>query len=105
VILQGLYLLRDEQPWGDLDDIFDDKWLLRADVDAAMGNVVARQVNMGACEVDVRRRVDANDRVNAMEVYSMCRRPDFVIAVSAAVQAEAGAQADAGAHSRVQRSQ
>jgi pantothenate kinase len=85
-LLQGLYLLRDEKPWVELDDILDDKWLLRADVDTAMGNVVARQVNMGAYEDDARSRVNANDRVNACEVYSMCRRPDFIIDISVAEQ-------------------
>ena len=83
-VLQGLYLLRDEEPWGDLDEIFDDKWLLRTDVDTAMGHVVARQVEMGAHEADARCRVNSNDRVNALEVYGICRRPDFIIDVSAA---------------------
>lgn len=84
--LQGLYLLRDEEPWGDLDEIFDDTWLLRVDVDTAMSNVVARQMAMGAHEADARSRVNANDRVNANEVYSICRRPDFVINVSVTSQ-------------------
>ena len=82
VLVEGLYLLRDEKPWGDLDEIFDETWLLRVDVDVAMDAVVARQVDMGVHEGDARTRVNANDRVNANEVYSMCRRPDFVVDIS-----------------------
>ena len=84
VLVEGLYLLRDAQPWGGLAEILDEGWLLRADIDTAMGAVVARQVGMGAHEGDARRRVNANDRVNAKEVYSMCRRPDFVVDISGA---------------------
>jgi pantothenate kinase len=72
----------DEEPWMELDEIFDEKWLLRADIDAAMAQVVARQVAMGAHESDARNRVDANDRVNAQEVHSKCRRPDLVVDIS-----------------------
>lgn len=72
----------DEEPWGDLDEILDEKWLLRAEIETAMEQVVARQVEMGAHEGDARHRVNANDRVNANEVYNICRRPDFVISVA-----------------------
>lgn len=76
------FRLADEEPWTHLDEIFDETWLLRADIDAAMAQVVARQVAMGTHEEDARRRVNSNDRVNAQEVYTMCRRPDLVLAMS-----------------------
>lgn len=44
-----------------------------------MANVVQRKIEMGISEIDARMKVASNDRLNAEEVYSMCRTPDFVV--------------------------
>lgn len=62
-----------------MDNIFVESWLLRANFAVSMENVVQRKIEMGVSEEDARNKVASNDRLNAEEVYSMCRTPDFVL--------------------------
>lgn len=69
----------DQEPWADLGEIFAESWLLRCNLEMSLENVVQRKIEMGVSEEDARHKVLLNDRLNAEEVYSMCRSPDFVL--------------------------
>lgn len=69
----------DQEPWTELREIFDESWLLRSNLELSLENVVQRNIEMGISEQDARHKVSSNDRLNAEEVYSMCRRADFVL--------------------------
>lgn len=69
----------DQKPWADLGEIFAESWLLRCNLKASLENVVRRKIEMGISEEDALHKVWSNDRLNAEEVYSMCRPPDVVL--------------------------
>jgi hypothetical protein len=49
VLVEGNYLLLDEQPWAELGSLFDDVWFVDAPVDVAMERLLQRQVGWEAC--------------------------------------------------------
>lgn len=67
VIIEGLYLLLDSEPWKEIASLVDEKWMLEADLQVCRTRVAKRHVEAGI-EPDLElayRRVDSNDLVNA----------------------------------------
>lgn len=79
VLLEGLYLLYDEEPWSQVKAHLDEAWFVDADVDAALDRVIARQVQNGASEVEASLRVANNDRPNAYLVDATKDRADLIL--------------------------
>jgi pantothenate kinase len=66
VLVEGNYVLLDEEPWAALKrDYFDDTWFIDVDIDVAMGRVFERQVAIGLDPETSRARIKGNDRPNA----------------------------------------
>ncbi|KAK4382698.1 putative protein YggC [Sesamum angolense] len=47
VIVEGNYLLLDEDIWRDISSIFDEKWFIDVDIETAMQRVLRRHVSTG----------------------------------------------------------
>lgn len=67
VIIEGLYLLLDLEPWKEIANLVDEKWMIKADLEVCRTRVAKRHVEAGI-ERDLElayQRVDSNDIVNA----------------------------------------
>ena len=69
----------DEEPWCGIRQIVDETWYIDSDTEAAMERVFARQTGNGATPEVARRRVETNDRLNAMQISATKDRAHLVI--------------------------
>jgi pantothenate kinase len=69
----------DDEPWRDIRDIVDETWYVDCDVPTAMQRVLARQVANGAAPEEARKRVETNDRPNALQIVSSRHRAQLVL--------------------------
>ncbi|KAF4968536.1 hypothetical protein FSARC_4103 [Fusarium sarcochroum] len=65
-ILEGNYLLSDEEPWREIADLVDERWLIQVDTDLARKRVALRHIQAGIEDTieAAYKRVDTNDMVN-----------------------------------------
>jgi pantothenate kinase len=80
VITEGLYLLHDADGWSTIQDYFDLKVYIDADLEACMDRLKIRnQCIPGYTADEIAERVDAVDRVNAHTVIRTKSRADLVV--------------------------
>ncbi|GAQ88736.1 hypothetical protein KFL_004550070 [Klebsormidium nitens] len=79
VIVEGNYLLLDEDHWKDLRDLFDETWFLEVDIDIAMRRVLNRHIKTGKPPDVAAWRVSYNDRPNGLLIAETASRADLVI--------------------------
>ena len=65
VIVEGNYLLLDEDPWCRLRTLFDESWFLEVDIDLCLSRVKGRMRAAGMSEDVADHRIARNDRPNA----------------------------------------
>ncbi|OHW99077.1 phosphoribulokinase uridine kinase [Colletotrichum incanum] len=65
-IVEGNYLLADEEPWGQIEALVDDRWLVRVEPTLARDRVAARHVAAGIEDTMEKAlfRAQSNDMVN-----------------------------------------
>ncbi|GKT44225.1 putative uridine kinase [Colletotrichum spaethianum] len=65
-IVEGLYLLSDEEPWSRIAALVDDRWLVRVEPELARNRVAARHVAAGIEDTIEKAlfRTESNDMVN-----------------------------------------
>lgn len=69
VLVEGNYLLLDEEPWCLLrKKVFDETWFLHVPIPECNRRVRARHIETGLTEEQAQRRVDTNDSINAILV-------------------------------------
>lgn len=87
VIVEGNYLLLDEDPWRRLHGLFD--WRIFLDVPRSdlARRLVQRWVDHGMSEDAARERAFSNDMANADRVIDRRREPDLVISLPTTVRA------------------
>lgn len=76
IIIEGLYLLLDCQPWCEISQLVDDTWFIEVPIKTAAERVVKRHIHTGI-ENDVQRamqRVASNDMVNAIHILTHSSR-------------------------------
>jgi len=79
VIVEGNYLLLEEDVWRDIRDLFDEKWFIDIDIDVSMQRVLKRHIATGK-EPDVAAwRISYNDRPNAELIMESRKNADLVI--------------------------
>lgn len=80
VLVEGNYLLLDEDGWAEVRETLDEVWYIDTPIDVAMGRVQRRLVrDIGFSEAEASERVRCNDEVNAKLVQESGKRADFVI--------------------------
>ncbi|KAG8653937.1 putative uridine kinase C227.14 [Manihot esculenta] len=79
VIVEGNYLLLEEEVWKDLSSMFDEKWFIDIDIDKAMKRVLKRHISTGKPADVAKWRVDYNDRPNAELIMKSKKNADLVI--------------------------
>ncbi|OEL31185.1 putative uridine kinase [Dichanthelium oligosanthes] len=79
VIVEGNYLLLEEDAWREIRDLFDEKWFIDIDIDVSMQRVLRRHIATGK-EPDVAAwRISYNDRPNAELIMESRKNADLVI--------------------------
>ncbi|MCA9259727.1 MAG: hypothetical protein KDA61_11030 [Planctomycetales bacterium] len=79
VVAEGQYLLLDRPPWSELADYFDAAWYLDIDRETSLAGVAERHMRGGNGPEQARRRIDENDRPNALLIEPTRRRAQKVI--------------------------
>jgi pantothenate kinase len=80
VIVEGLYLLHDQDGWQDIKQYFDVSIYVDANIDVCMDRLKARNKCIpGYTPEEIEVRVDAVDRVNAMTVQHSKAHADIVV--------------------------
>jgi pantothenate kinase len=80
VLVEGLYLLHQDDGWADVRDSFDECWYLNTPMDVAMERLVARHMSAWHWSREAaENRVAANDRLNAELVLQSRFRADFLL--------------------------
>ncbi|CAK0784266.1 hypothetical protein CVIRNUC_007470 [Coccomyxa viridis] len=79
VLIEGNYLLLDEEPWRGIKDIVNESWYVDSDVEEAMERVYSRQIGNGVPPEVARKRIDTNDRLNALQISATKERATLVI--------------------------
>ena len=69
----------DEEPWCGVRKMLDEAWYIDSNLEEAMGRVFARQTGNGAPPEEVQRRIDTNDRPNALQISATKERAHLVI--------------------------
>ncbi|CAN6352280.1 unnamed protein product [Urochloa humidicola] len=79
VVVEGNYLLLEEDVWREIRELFDEKWFIDIDVDVSMQRVLKRHIATGK-EPDVAAwRISYNDRPNAELIMESRKNADLVI--------------------------
>ncbi|XP_047047861.1 putative uridine kinase C227.14 isoform X2 [Lolium rigidum] len=79
VIVEGNYLLLEDNIWREIRDLFDEKWFIDIDIDVSMQRVLQRHIGTGK-EPDVAAwRIAYNDRPNAELIMESRKAADLVI--------------------------
>lgn len=81
VIVEGLWLLYDQEPWNQISSLVDDTWFVDVDAEIARHRVAKRHIQAGIesnWEAAV-RRASGNDLVNGEEVRRKLVTPGIVV--------------------------
>ena len=65
VIVEGNYLLLDDEPWCQLRSLFNQTWYLEVDTAVVRRRLIERFVTNGMSETGAEQRVETNDLLNA----------------------------------------
>jgi pantothenate kinase len=81
VIMEGLWLLYDQEPWRQISSLVDDTWFVEVDADIARHRVATRHIKAGIETnwEDAVRRASGNDLVNGDEVRRKLVLPRIVV--------------------------
>lgn len=80
VLVEGLYLLRQQDGWGSLADFFDYKIYLEADLEECIARVKERNKAIpGYTPEEIDRRCDEVDRANAKVVQESVNQADLIV--------------------------
>jgi pantothenate kinase len=72
VLVEGNYLFLQEEPWVQMQAVFDDLWFVDCPIDVAMQRVYHRQTSIGLLPTESESRIASNDRPNA-ELVNACK--------------------------------
>eukprot|EP00435_Cladocopium_sp_Y103_P071879 s873_g38.t1 len=80
VLVEGLYLLQQQDGWGSLAALFDYKIYLEADLEESIARVKERNKAIpGYTPEEIDRRCDVVDRANAKVVQESANQADFIV--------------------------
>ena len=81
VLLEGLYLLLDKEPWNQIQELVDDTWFVDVDPELARTRIAKRHMKAGietTWEAAV-SRAESNDLLNGAEIRKNLVKPAVVI--------------------------
>lgn len=81
VVLEGNYLLLNEDPWSQVNTLVDDTWFVDVDPDLARNRIAKRHIKAGIESTwdDAVRRAEGNDLLNGVEIRKKLVKPAILI--------------------------
>jgi pantothenate kinase len=81
VLLEGNYLLLNEEPWNQIHGLVDDTWFVDVAPDLARTRIAKRHIKAGIETTweDAVRRAESNDLLNGVEIRNKLVKPSVVI--------------------------
>ena len=83
ILVEGNYLLLNQNPWNELAPLFDLRVMLEVPAATLQSRLEARWRDLGLGEAEIRRKVDGNDMPNARLVIEQQGDADFILKSSA----------------------
>jgi pantothenate kinase len=81
VVVEGNYLLAEQQPWCELAPLFDAVWYCECDEATRIARLIARHCTSGKSEEEARRWALGSDQRNAELVLTTKARADLVVSM------------------------
>ena len=83
VLVEGLYLFLEQQPWAQLSSthLLDERWMMDVDPEVSTRRIVARHLRVGATPAEAQARAGGSDALNAALVWSRRRAAQPHVAV------------------------
>jgi pantothenate kinase len=82
VIVEGNYLLDDEEPWRSIRSALDDSWLVETSDEVRVPRLIARHERFGKSPADARNWVERVDEANARRIAPCRARANLVVTLS-----------------------
>ncbi len=83
VIVEGLYLLHDQDGWSGTTALLDEGWYLDTPMDVAMERLARRHMQAwGFTRAQAQHRIDTSDGLNATLVAASARHADWLVSSS-----------------------
>ncbi|KAH9623553.1 hypothetical protein KSS87_011304 [Heliosperma pusillum] len=80
VLVEGNYLLLEEEVWKDISTLFDEKWFIDVDLDTSMERVLKRHMSKSKRSPDEAKwRIHYNDRPNAELIMKSKKNADLIV--------------------------
>ncbi|KAH7409472.1 P-loop containing nucleoside triphosphate hydrolase protein [Cadophora sp. MPI-SDFR-AT-0126] len=81
VLLEGNYLLLDEEPWRGIRELVDESWFVDVEPGLARSRIAKRHVKAGIEQTmeAAYRRAEVNDLLNGMEIRRKLLKPDILV--------------------------
>lgn len=79
VVLEGNYLLADQEPWNELGQLFDSVWYCDCDDGTRVSRLIDRHRGSGKTDEEARRWAIGPDQRNAEQVEAMRDRADLIV--------------------------
>ena len=72
VLVEGLYLFLEQQPWAQLtaQQLLDERWVMDVPPEVSTRRIVARHLRVGATPAEAQARAGGSDALNAALVWS-----------------------------------
>jgi pantothenate kinase len=81
VIIEGNYLLSDEDPWNQIKGLLDETWFLDVDQDLRLKRLISRHIKFGKTDEEAVQWVHSSDEKNALLISASQSRADVVVQV------------------------
>jgi pantothenate kinase len=79
VIVEGNYLLDDEEPWRSIRSALDDSWFVETSDEVRVPRLIARHERFGKSPADARNWVERVDEPNARRIAACRGRANLVV--------------------------
>lgn len=79
VLVEGNYLLLDDEPWRKVRCLLDEVWFLHVPIENAMKRVAARHLQKGITPQEAEQKIRSTDRPNAVLVQSTSRNATKIV--------------------------
>jgi len=79
VVVEGNYLLLNEEPWAAISKLLAEKWFIDIPIEEAMERVRIRHIGTGLTNDQAIYRIDTNDRPNAIQIIQQQVLPDKIL--------------------------
>ena len=80
VIVEGLYLLHQDDGWHDIDRLFDERWFLDTPFALSMERLAHRHMQAwGFTRAQAEQRIASSDGLNAALVQASAHRADWLV--------------------------